>query len=64
MLFTTRQHQDSTPTTTPSLQAPARGVDDGSGQQQNRATSDDRGNGAGTRDGDAKMTTASSTPLP
>ena len=64
MLFTTRQHQDGTPTTTPSLRAPARGVDDGSGQQQNRATSDDRGNGAGTRDCEAKTTTATSTPPP
>ena len=64
MLFTTRQHQDGTPTTTSSVQAPAHGMDDGSGQQQNRATSDDRGNGAGTKDGKAKMTMATSTPLP
>jgi hypothetical protein len=64
MLFTMRQCQDGTPTMMPPLRAPARGVDDGSGQQQNRATSDDRGNGAGTRDGKAKMMMATSTPLP
>ena len=63
MLFTTR-HQDGTPTMMPLLQAPARGVNDGSGQQQNRATSDDRGNGAGTRDGEAKTMMATSTPPP
>src|ERR1700676_1151743 len=62
MLFTTRRRQDGTPTTAPPLRAPARGVDDGSGQQQNRATSDDRGNGAGARDGEAKTTMAFSTP--
>ena len=64
MLFTTRQRQDGTPTTTPSLQAPACGVDDGSGQQQNGVTSDNRGNGAGTRNGEAKMPMATSTPSP
>ena len=63
MLFTMRRCQDSTPTMTPPLQAPARGVDDGSGQQQNRATSDNRSNRAGTRDGEAKTTMATSTPL-
>lgn len=64
MLFTTRRRQDGTATTTPLLRAPARGVDDGSGQQQNRVTSDNRGNGAGTRDGEAKTTTATSSPPP
>ena len=34
MLFTTRRCQDGTPTPTPPLRAPARGVDNGSGQQQ------------------------------
>ena len=64
MLFTTRWCQDGTPTMMPPLRAPAHGVDDGSGQQQNRATSDNRGNGAGTRDGEAKATMATSTPPP
>ena len=62
MLFTTRQCQDSTPTMTPLLWAPACGVDDGSGQQQNGVTSDDRGNRAGTRNSKAKMPMATSTP--
>ena len=62
MLFTMRWRQDATPTMAPPLRAPAHGVDGGSGQQQNRATSDDRGNGARTRNGEAKTTMATSTP--
>ena len=62
MLFTTRQCQDGTPTMTPPLRAPARGVDDAMMDQNNnkQVTSDDRRNGAGTRDGEAKTMTATS----
>jgi hypothetical protein len=66
MLCTTRRRQDSTGTHTPPLRAPARGVDNGSGQQRNGTTANDRDNGAGTgMDGEARMTTmATSTPPP
>ena len=62
MLFTTRQCQDGTPTMTPPLRAPARGVDDAMMDQNNnkQVTSDDRRNGAGSRDGEAKTMTATS----
>ena len=40
-------NEDGTPTTTSSLWAPAHGVDDGSGQQQNRVTSNNRETGQG-----------------
>jgi hypothetical protein len=63
MLFTTRRRQDSTHAHTPLLRAPARGVDNGSGQRQNGTMAND-GNGVGTgMDGEAKTTTtATSTP--
>ena len=65
MLFTMRRRQDSTPTPMPPLRAPACGVDNGSGQQQNGTMADDRDNGAGPGvDSEAKMMAATSTPPP